>query len=55
MIIHEASKAISAAIPDVPDERAMMEEPTMLFEEAVAQPVVEGGAWFTTGFGQEFI
>ena len=33
-----------AAVPDMPDERTMMDQLAVLFEEAVAQPVVEARA-----------
>ena len=33
------------AIPDVPDERAMVEEFAVLLEEVMTQPIVQGRAW----------
>src|SRR3954453_7441882 len=41
VIVDQSMEAVAPPVPDVPDERALLEELTMLGEEAVAQPVVE--------------
>ena len=44
MSVHEAVEAIFVTVPDMPDERALVEQLTVLFEEAITQPVVEARA-----------
>jgi len=43
VIVHECREAVTAApVPDVPDERALVEELAVLLEESVAQPILKG-------------
>ena len=41
VVVDQAGEAVLATVPNVPDERAVVEPPAMLLEEAVAEPVVE--------------
>src|SRR3954453_8639395 len=38
VVVDQSREAVAAAIPDMPDEGAVVEQPAMLLEEAVAQP-----------------
>ena len=42
MVVDERVEAIRAAVPEVPEEGAVVEEPGVLLEAFVAQPVFEG-------------
>ncbi len=41
VIIYQRAETVLETVPDVPNERAMMEERAMLLEESVAQPVLQ--------------
>ena len=41
VVVDQAGEAVLAAVPDVPDEGAVVEPLAVLLEEAVAEPVVE--------------
>lgn len=41
VVVHKSGKTALLAVPDVPEERALVEELAMLLEEPVAQPVVD--------------
>ena len=41
VVVDQRMEAVAPAVPDVPDEGALVEQLAMLLEEAVAQPVVE--------------
>ena len=41
VVVDERMEAVAPPVPDVPDERALVEQFAMLREEPVAQPVVE--------------
>ena len=43
VVVDERVEAVAASVPDVPYEGAVVEESTVLLEEAVAEPVVNGG------------
>jgi hypothetical protein len=44
MVVDQHAKAVPQSVPDVPDERPMLEHLTVLLKEAVAQPVLQGFA-----------
>jgi hypothetical protein len=52
VVIDQGMEAVFAAVPEVPDERALVEQVAVLLEEFVAQPVVEGG-FFGAGGGEQ--
>ena len=54
VIVNQCGEAALVPIPDVPDERALMEKRAVLLEEAVAQPIVERLP-AETGFRQQLI
>ena len=41
VVVDQRMEAVAPPVPDVPDERALMEQLAMLREETVAQPVIE--------------
>ena len=41
VVVDEGREAVPPAVPDVPDERSVMEQPAVLGEEAIAQPLLE--------------
>ena len=55
VVVDQGMEAIGAAVPEVPDEGAVVEELGVLLEELVAQPVFEGlgFAAFEPGGGDE--
>ena len=42
MVVHQGVKTVPAAVPHVPDEGPLLEEPAVLLEEPVAQPFFNG-------------
>ena len=52
MVVDQRMEAVLAAIPDVPDEGAVVEQPAVLLEEAVAQPVLQRAVG-VAGMGQQ--
>ena len=42
VVVDHGGEAVLASVPDVPEERALVEERAVLLEEFVAQPVFEG-------------
>jgi len=44
VVVDQHGKTFTQAIPDLPDEWALMEQLTVLREEAVAQPDLQGFA-----------
>ena len=52
VVVDQRMEAVTPTpVPDVPDERTVMEQLAVLLEELIAQPIVEGGA---TRFGEQF-
>ena len=41
MVVDQGMEAVNPTVPDVPDERALLEQRAVLFEEPVAEPVIE--------------
>ena len=41
VVVDQRMEAVAPPVPDVPDERTLMEQLAMLLEEPVAQPVIE--------------
>jgi len=41
VVVDESVEAIRYSVPKVPNERAVLKESTMLFEELVPEPVLE--------------
>ena len=52
VVVDQRMEAVASPVPDVPDEGSLVEQLTVLLEEAVAQPVVERFA-DVTGFSQK--
>ena len=52
VIVDQGVEAILAAVPEVPEEGALMEQVAMLLEEVVAQPVFKIG-FIRAGGGYE--
>ena len=51
VVVDQRVEAVAlAAVPDVPDEGAVLEQLAVLLEEFIAQPIVEGDA---AGFGEQ--
>ena len=41
VVVHKAREPVLATVPEVPDERPLLESLAVLIEEAVAEPIVE--------------
>src|SRR6266545_4351645 len=41
MVVDQGRESVAATIPDVPDERTLMKQLTVLIEETIAQPVFQ--------------
>lgn len=54
MVIHQGTETVFQAVPDVPDEGAVVEAPGVLLEEFLAQPDVQRFAG-AVGVGEQFI
>ena len=54
VIVHEHAEAVLAAVPEVPEEGAVVEELAVLVEEFIAQPVLDGGGCGSGG-GEQFL
>ena len=55
VVVHKAREPVLASVPDVPDERPLVEPLAVLLEEAVAEPVVEGRSRACPGLGQQLV
>ncbi len=53
VVVDQAGEAVLATVPEVPDERAVVEPLAVLLEEAVAEPVVERRARLGPGLGEQ--
>ena len=53
VVVHQARESVLASVPEVPDERPLVEQLAVLLEEAVAEPIVQGRPRACPGLGQQ--
>jgi hypothetical protein len=55
VVVHQAREPVLASVPEVPDERPLVEPLAVLLEEVVAQPVVEARTRLAARLGQQAV